>query len=108
MVSRPHGGRLVSRVAKEARRERMLAEASEFKSIEIDLEKAVEVENIARGVYSPLEGFMLKEDLESCLEDMRLSNDVPWTIPILIDIEEEDAKSLAEGDEILLRFHEIP
>jgi len=108
MVSRPHGGRLVSRVAKEARRERMLAEASEFKSIEIDLEKAVEVENIARGVYSPLEGFMLKEDLESCLEDMRLSNDVPWTMPILIDIEEEDAKSLAEGDEILLRFHEIP
>lgn len=35
MVSRPHGGRLISRVASESRRERILAEVSEFQTIKI-------------------------------------------------------------------------
>ena len=108
MVSRPHGGRLISRVASESRRERILAKASEFQTIKINLEKAVEVENLARGVYSPLEGFMLSEDLRTCLEEMRLTNDVPWTMPILLDLSKEEAKNLSEGDEILLSLHEMP
>lgn len=108
MVSRPHGGRLVSRVASEAKRDRIFAEASEFQSIAINLEKAVEVENIAKGVYSPLEGFMLREDLESCLKEMRLSNDVPWTMPILLDIKKEETRNIVEGEEVLLKLHEVP
>ncbi len=98
----------MSRVASEAKRDRIFAEASEFQSIAINLEKAVEVENIAKGVYSPLEGFMLREDLESCLKEMRLSNDVPWTMPILLDIKKEETRNIVEGEEVLLKLHEVP
>ncbi|RLG39488.1 MAG: sulfate adenylyltransferase, partial [Thermoproteota archaeon] len=108
MVSRPHGGRLISRVASESRKERILAEASEFQTIKVNLEKAIEIENIAKGVYSPLEGFMLSGDLMTCLSEMRLSSGVPWTMPILLDLREEEVRNISEGDEILLSLHEMP
>jgi len=108
MVSRPHGGRLISRVASESRRERVLAEVSEFQRIGVDVEKAFEIENIAKGVYSPLEGFMLSEDLRSCLDEMRLPSGVPWTMPVLLDLSEDQAKQLAEGDEVMIFLRGIP
>ena len=108
MVARPHGGRLVNRVATEARRERILAETPEIPQIQIDSDRAVEAENIARGIYSPLEGFMLSEDFESCLARMRLSNDVPWTLPIVLDVQEGQLVDISEGDEVLLTLDGSP
>jgi len=108
MVSRPHGGRLVNRVASNSRREKILAEAAELPQIPISREKAIEAENIARGVYSPLEGFMLGEDFESCLSKMRLVSDVPWTLPIVLDVEEGNLVDVSEGDEVLLTLEGKP
>ena len=48
-------------------------------------EKAKEVQNIAHGVFSPLEGFLNKDDFLSVLEEGRLKNGLPWTIPIVLD-----------------------
>ena len=104
MVSIPHGGRLVIRVAKGERRRRLLEEADELPCLDLDLDAALDVENIAYGVYSPLEGFMVYEEYDSVLEDMRLPNDLPWTIPVVLDVDEEKAKFLKENSELALRF----
>jgi sulfate adenylyltransferase len=102
MVSKPHGGRLVDRVARDAARGRLLREAREMPGIEVDSMLASDVANIAHGVYSPLEGFLTREDYLSVLEEGRLSDDTPWTIPIILDVPREAAAGLKEGDEVCL------
>ena len=104
MSAKPHGGKLVNRVVTGERRDRLIEEAKELPKIEISKETAVEVENIAHGVYSPLEGFMTSNDFTSVLENMRLENDLPWTIPIVLDVSHDELKKLGvrEGDFVAL------
>ncbi len=102
MVSKPHGGRLINRVVSGRRLDRIREEAREFKILEIPLDVGVDVENIAYGVFSPLEGFMTSDDYFNVLYHMRLSNDLPWTIPITLDVSSNDIKGLKEGDEIAI------
>ena len=104
MPAKPHGGKLVNRVVTGERRDRLIEEAKELPKIQISKETAVEVENIAHGVYSPLEGFMTSNDFTSVLENMRLENDLPWTIPIVLDVSHDELKKLGvrEGDFVAL------
>jgi sulfate adenylyltransferase len=102
VVSKPHGGRLVDRVAKGAARERLLREAGEMPRVEVDSMLASDVANIAHGVFSPLEGFLARDDYLSVLEEGRLSDDTPWTIPIVLDVSREEAAGFREGDEVCL------
>ena len=102
MVAKPHGGRLINRVAEHSRLERLKREAETMPRISITTEKAIEVENIANGIYSPLEGFMTLDDYQSTLDNMRLSNDIPWSIPIVLDVDEHEVKDLREGDDVIL------
>lgn len=99
MVSKPHGGRLVRRLVSPRTKERILEEKGEYPSLEIDQGEALDAENIAHGVYSPLEGFLSRNDFESVLDHMRLSDDIPWSIPIVLDSPEPN---FSEGDVILL------
>ncbi len=101
-VSRPHGGRLVDRVASGEKRESLRREAEEMPRIVVDKWLAVDVENIAHGVFSPLEGFMLQEDYLNILHHMRLSNDIPWTIPIILDVDPSNIRGVKEGDHVAL------
>jgi sulfate adenylyltransferase len=102
VVSKPHGGRLVDRVAKGAARERLLREAGEMPRVEVDSMLASDVANIAHGVFSPLEGFLARDDYLSVLKEGRLSDDTPWTIPIVLDVSREEAAGFREGDEVCL------
>lgn len=104
MVSKPHGGRLVNRVVKGRRREHLLSEAGELTKLELSESLAADVMNIAHGVYSPLEGFLTRDDYESVLNDMRLSNDIPWSIPIILDVGRDDIRGVKEGDDIALTY----
>jgi len=104
MVSKPHGGKLVNRVVTGRRREHLLEEAKELPSIEVDDSLAADVANIAHGVYSPLEGFLTQEDYLHVLYDMRLSNDIPWTVPIVLDVSAEEIAGVKEGDDIALTY----
>ena len=70
--------------------------------IESRPESLVDAENIARGIFSPLEGFLLGQELRSVLSEKRLPDDTPWTIPILLDVSEDEAKDLSEGEDCLI------
>ncbi len=108
MVSRPHGGRLIDRTVSPKRRERLLEEARELPRINVNESIAADAANIAHGVYSPLEGFMVQEDYINVLDQMRLSNDLPWTIPIILDVDPEDIIGVNEGDDIALYYRGEP
>lgn len=108
MVSIPHGGKLTNRVAEGETRIQLVEEAEELPKIEMEIERALDLENIAYGVYSPLEGYMTYEELSSVLEDMRLPNDLPWTIPIILDVDEEDLSDIREDDDICLTNKDRP
>lgn len=103
MPAKPHGGKLVNRVASRA-----LEEARELPKINIKKETAIEAENIAHGVFSPLEGFMTRNDYISVLENMRLENDLPWTIPIVLDVPKDLLQGIKEGDTVVLMNDGLP
>ncbi len=101
----PHGGKLVERLDfREERRE----EAFELPRKNISLDEARDLANIGHGVFSPLEGYMLREDFENVLYEGRLSNDLPWTIPIVMDISRKEIKEIIEGDQIALFYKDEP
>jgi sulfate adenylyltransferase len=98
----PHGGKLVDRVLTGKRKEEALGRSGRLPRLVIDAELVSDVENIATGVYSPLEGFLGERDFGSVLSGMRLGNDVPWTVPIVLDVDKETAARLKTGEEVLL------
>jgi len=98
MVSRPHGGRLVRRVLPRDRLEDIARDSRGMVRLEVDDPVYRDLENIGYGVYSPLTGFMDSVELESVLMTMRLSNDLPWTIPVVLDVDGEARASVGVGD----------
>jgi sulfate adenylyltransferase len=98
----PHGGKLVDRVLDGECRKDVLESSRSLPKLRINDESVSDVENIASGVFSPLEGFMGKAALRNVLNEMRLPNDLPWTIPIVLDADPEEAARFKEGKDILL------
>ena len=100
-MPRPHGGKLIDRHIKKE-----LSDIEEFPVLEVSTNLAEDIENIADGVFSPLTGFLCKNDLENVLNEKRLVDDTPWTIPILLDFDRKEFKNINEGDTILLENKE--
>ncbi len=77
----PHGGKLIDKVS--------IFKREPSDALFLDKEQIKDVKNIARGAYSPLEGFLKKEDFERVVSEMRLSDGTVWPIPIVLDIKEK-------------------
>jgi sulfate adenylyltransferase len=104
MTSQPHGGVLVERILKGDARDAAIERAATLPALDLTERQAREVENIAMGVYSPLTGFMKKADFDAVLEGSRLAGGAAWTVPIVLDLAEEDARRLGSADGVALRF----
>jgi ATP sulfurylase len=98
----PHGGMLVDRVLRGVLREAALERAASLKKVSLGPTSVSDLELIAVGAFSPLMGFMNKDDYESVVQDMRLSSGVVWSIPITLPVAREIADGLREGEEIAL------
>ena len=98
----PHGGRLVDRVLVGKDKEAALSRAGRLPRLTVDSELISDIENIATGVYSPLEGFLCEADFRSVLAGSRLESDVAWTVPIVLDADAATAAGLKTGAEALL------
>ena len=98
----PHGGKLIDRTLSEGEKNKAKEQAKTLPSIQLTADLVSDVENIAFGVFSPLKGFLGEEDYRSILNHMRLANDLPWTIPIVLDVSRDEARSLKEGQEVAL------
>jgi sulfate adenylyltransferase len=101
-MPRPHGGKLINQLTRAAQIDNRTEEAAELPNVSVNNELRIDLENIAIGLYSPLKGPLAKNDFDSVVLKGRLSNDEPWTIPILLDVSEEDSGKFNQGDSIAL------
>jgi sulfate adenylyltransferase len=98
----PHGGTLIVNLASEAENAALLARAEALPRIVIGSRQLADLEMLANGAYSPLTGFMGQADYLSVVNDMHLSNGLPWSIPITLPVQTEQAASLKVGAEVAL------
>ena len=98
---KPHGGKLISRIIPYKEKKYILSESKEYISLTVDDEILLDIENIATGVFSPLKGFMTKDELYSVAYKMQLPEGYVWTIPILLQFKEKPRFS--KGNRILIK-----
>jgi sulfate adenylyltransferase len=98
----PHGGQLVDRTIPVEEREERLREAAELPRVSLGSRTISDLQMISTGVFSPLEGFMDREEYESVVEDMYLPSGLPWSLPVTLAASEDENRALAEGSEVAL------
>ncbi len=94
-IPQPHGGRLVDRYLESLIDKSMYA-------VQVSADLRNDIENIADGIFSPLEGFVGQEDFESIVRSGRLKNGLPWTVPIVLDADDETASDMKDAGEVTL------
>jgi sulfate adenylyltransferase len=77
----PHGGELVDRSGEPP------DDVDALEKVTLTARELSDLDMIAAGALSPLEGFMDQSDYESVLEAMRLSNGLPWALPVCLAID---------------------
>jgi pyruvate kinase len=99
----PHGGKLVDRFS-DFRSEEELCHLPE---LQVSESTVMDAEQIALGAFSPLQGFMNEAELKSVLADYRLPNGSISPLPIVLQVHENEAKSIKEGELIRLTSNKI-
>lgn len=99
----PYGTALVNLLV-DGERARVLKEiALSLPEIILNDRQLCDLELLATGAFSPLQGFMVRADYESVLDRMRLQSGALWPIPICLDISEMQARRLEAGQSVALR-----
>lgn len=94
----PHGGALEIRRAQADEVEALRKEASGLRQIEAKSRRVLsDLELLSVGAVSPNRGFMTSDDYESVITEMRLSNGLPWSLPITLSATEEEEAGLETG-----------
>ncbi|MFH1841371.1 MAG: pyruvate kinase [Candidatus Nealsonbacteria bacterium] len=88
----PHGGVLVQNFMDPVK----IDFIEKLPKIEVDEKNLLDIVQIAEGVYSPLKGFMDKDELMSVLDNYRLPSGVVWTLPILLQAKSVDKNLIGE------------
>lgn len=99
-TSIPHGGILVNRENHSAE---ALKQAEQLPALTVSDWSISDLELIGIGGFSPLTGFMGKQDYETVVENMRLSNGLVWSIPITLPVTEEEAERFDTGETLALK-----
>jgi ATP sulfurylase/adenylyl-sulfate kinase len=99
----PHGGILKVRLVGAERAAELEATLGELPSIELDAWTTSDLELLAGGGLSPLEGFMGSADLLMVRDHMHLASGAAWTLPILLAVSPDEAAALRVGDAVALR-----
>ncbi|MBT8341798.1 MAG: bifunctional sulfate adenylyltransferase/adenylylsulfate kinase [Desulfatitalea sp.] len=98
-----HGGGLVSLIVDEERAAVLKEISMNLPDITLNDHHLCDLELLATGTYSPLEGFMVRADYESVLDRMRIQDNTLWPLPICLDVSETKARSLEAGQSVALR-----
>jgi sulfate adenylyltransferase len=100
----PHGGLLVNRMADDLQRMFWVQQLKQgqLQTLTISRWTLSDLELIANGGFSPLQGFMHAQDYRSVVEQMRLSSGIVWSIPVVLPVNGVDAQRYKPGETIAL------
>jgi sulfate adenylyltransferase len=91
----PHGGKLVERTGSRP------DGVERFEQIALTSRELSDLDMLASGALSPLEGFMARHDYERVVDEMRLGNGLPWALPVCLAVDREpngDRAVLTDAD----------
>lgn len=88
----PHGGTLVNRLASADARVELSGRLASAPRIALTARQINDLELIAIGAVSPLEGFMDAETYRSVVQTMHLPGGLPWSMPITLAPTSGEAK----------------
>jgi sulfate adenylyltransferase len=97
-VIAPHGGELVDLLVRGDVREQLVSRATGLSRIDLSARQAADLELLAIGGFSPLRGFQGSDDWKRVVDEMRLADGLPWSIPVTLATAEE----AAVGDQLAL------
>ena len=97
-----HGGRLINRELKGVERETLLERVPGMPKMTLRAREVSDLEMIANGAFSPLEGFMCEDDYIAVRGNKHLASGLPWTIPVTLSASDEAAAGFEEGAEVAL------
>lgn len=98
-LPQPHGGKLIQAYNPD------YSVKSIEKNLEIDAIALSDLELIGVGLFSPLTGFIGKEDYEQVVNKMRLADGTIWSIPVTLPVSRETAATLKVGEERKLVYN---
>ena len=101
-VIQPHGGKLIERNLHGYARQTMFENAHALPRLTLSQRNLADLECIATGVYSPLEGFVDEEEYYNIVNNMRLSNGLAWSIPVTLQVPEAVSQKCRLDSEIAL------
>lgn len=99
----PHGGTLKELYLSEGKADKEKVIAKDYKSWDLTQRQLCDLDLLMNGAFSPLEGFLGKDDYESVCDTMRLTSGVLWPMPITLDVSEAFSEEIGEGETIALR-----
>lgn len=99
----PHGGTLINRECGARERKAWLNKTDRLPALQLSAWSLSDLELIAIGAFSPLTGFMERDDYLSVVQNMRLSNGLVWSLPITLPVTIAEAERLTIGDDIALK-----
>src|SRR6185503_19325837 len=85
----PHGGALVDRTGERP------DDLGSLPVVTLTSREVSDLDMLASGALSPLEGLMGRDDYERVVEDMRLAKGIPWALPVCLAVDHEP-----KGDEV--------
>jgi len=99
-AGQPHGGELVSTFVADAS-QRQALKSSCTVTLELSERQACDVALLITGGFSPLRGFMTKEDYEGVVDSMKATKTgVTFGLPVILDVKD----SSLEGKKVLLTY----
>ncbi len=99
----PYGGRLANPMLSEEESRKLQGELQDDASWDLTPRQICDLELLLVGGFSPLDRFMGRKDYEGVCKDMRLADGTLWPMPITLNIAEETAEELSNGDRLVLR-----
>lgn len=98
----PHGKKLISLLVGDEEKKKAIELAKDMPKIKLSSLEYSDLIMLAIGAFSPLDKFMGKDDYESVLESMRLSNGILWPTPITLSVSKEKANKIGQDEYIAL------
>lgn len=93
----PHGGHLVERTVEGDHAMQLREEYQNIPTIPLDFALFQDMLNLASGRFSPLSGFMTRNDFLKVVHDMTLEDGTIWPLPIVLDVDKNLAAELEMG-----------
>ena len=98
----PHGRVLVQRTLNIEESEALAKRADSMPRIVLNGRGASDLRMISIGAFSPLTGFLRRDDYLSVVEENRLATGEVWTLPITLAVKSDEAAALRPGIEAAL------